>query len=105
MKNVEKGMTLIETTGALSLLTFSVLFLLPVYSLLISEQQAITQERTALYLLEKKALSIQENNHDTSWYVNDYDFQVNHIGKGRDVCIKWEGSNERKYEKCIFVLP
>ncbi len=98
-------MTLIETAGALTLLTFSVLFLLPVYSLLISEQQTITQERTALYLLEKKALSIQEYNHDTSWYVDGYDIQITHLQEGRDICVKWEGSNERKYEKCIFVLP
>ncbi|WP_158735161.1 hypothetical protein [Alteribacillus sp. YIM 98480] len=105
MKNVEKGMTLLETAGALTLLIFSVVFLLPVYSLIISEQQSIIQERTALYLLEKKALSIQENNHDTSWYVDGYDLQITYLDEGRDICVTWEGSNERKYKKCIFVLP
>ncbi len=101
-------MTLMEAVAALSLLSFITLMLLPLFGIVYSEKKTIHEMRSALYVLEKEALAGEQYETIRNGYwegLGEYEFASAKKEKGVEMCIRWEGANERKYEKCLFVLP
>ncbi|RSL30944.1 type II secretion system protein [Salibacterium salarium] len=108
MRNYEEGMTLIETVAALGLLSLCCIVLLPMYIQVTDEQKTMIQERRAVYLLEKEALLLQHHSSGVETgqlEEGTYTWAKSQNGNGTDVCLNWEGDNNRFYEKCLFVLP
>ncbi|SFE30226.1 prepilin-type N-terminal cleavage/methylation domain-containing protein [Alteribacillus iranensis] len=107
-RKLEKGMTLIEVVTALSILLIIFSLLLPIFQKVVQEKQSITQERKALYLVEKTALHIWKKGKNTSLPAKElkgYTSTSKKKGEGFETCIVWEGTNEREYEKCLYVIP
>ncbi|SFP22469.1 prepilin-type N-terminal cleavage/methylation domain-containing protein [Salibacterium halotolerans] len=106
MKKDEQGFTLMEAVTALALLSLFSLVFLPLYHRSMEEQKTVDEERTALYLLEKEALT--SIHHQPGIESGDregiYEWSRQSKHSGTNICLQWEGENERSYEKCLFFL-
>lgn len=105
--NNEKGLTLIEAVAALSLMTIAATILLPLYVLILSEKQTLSEQRVAYEILERMAIEGQvEEKEETIFHekINtEYTMQKKRKREGVDICVRWKGANKRSYETCLFV--
>ncbi|SFL67685.1 type II secretion system protein [Salibacterium qingdaonense] len=106
MKKDEKGFTLMEAVTALAVLSLFSLIFLPVYQRSLEEQKTVDEERTALYLLEKEALTsiYHQPGVETGDTDGIYEWSRHSKQAGTNLCLQWEGGNGRFYKKCLFFL-
>ncbi|MFD2704284.1 type II secretion system protein [Salibacterium lacus] len=106
MNKDEKGFTLMEAVTALAVLSLFSLIFLPVYQRSMEEQKTVNEERTALYLLEKEALTstYYRPGVETGDREGMYKWSRHSTPSGTNLCLQWEGTNGRFYEKCLFFL-
>ncbi|MGY4690273.1 hypothetical protein [Salibacterium sp. K-3] len=102
----DHGFTLMEAVTALALLSSFCLVFLPLYHQSMKEQKSVNEERTALFLLEKEALQLLDHSSGniTGKKEGIYEWSSQPQQSGTNLCLQWEGENDRPYKKCLFVL-
>jgi prepilin-type N-terminal cleavage/methylation domain-containing protein len=113
LKN-SKGFSLLEVIAALAVFSFVVAAIVPFIVRIYEERITIEEERLALEILHNEIeMWLLEYTHeppeddDISKHSTVFHMSTQSETSSEEVkfCISWNGSNERRYEKCGYAKP